>query len=231
MRHLVGFAGLAFLSACSSHEVDIGWTIDGEDAAAACTVFADPTIRLTIASREAFDPRGATITETTTTTACEQGTAKVSTGNFARILVDLLDGEAIVGAADPIDVAPGAPETGAQVEQAPVAVDIGVTQSHLQAHLLVAGKSCGDAGASSFTVTLKKIVAPLTYEVIVQDADVACSDGNAVFTHFPAEVGATYLVEATTTVNSSTFTTPGEGIVPASAVTDFAVDLALVAAD
>lgn len=214
--------------ACSpSYEVEFNWTIDGGDAAATCGEIGDATVRLTAQNRDNADARfpGATSETVVEGLACDKGTATLTTGNFATVVAELVSGDTVFGTAAPVEVSPGSASDGYNGPADPVVADIALQNGTLHATLTAVDQACGDAGVSSFTVTLFKNVEPRT-NVAVKDAtdvEVAC-DGDAVFTFAPVELGAQYFIEAKA---AGFATTPGgEGFEIDGANTFVTIDLA-----
>ena len=231
---------LASLTSCAPrHDVFLAWTIDGFPAAQACAQLTDPKVRVVVESRDVL---GGAVTEETATFACVDGTpvdneakAVISTGNVADIVIEILDGEAVYGASDSVAVNPGAGGhyPGHDAEEA-IASDVQLERGRLRATLRVVGQTCGDAGADSFEVTLRRKSSPLGTEV-VETGTVACpGDGDdAVFEYQPVEFGDRYDVIATTSIGAVEYATndggAGEGVEIENGLTDLVVDLDVVA--
>ena len=79
--------------------------------------------------------------------------------------------------------------------------------------MTVVGKSCGDAGADSFVVTLFENPEPRSLVPVdgAIDVEVACVDGAAVLHHDGLRTGRRYVVQATTTVGGVTYATASSG--------------------
>lgn len=222
-------------SCAPRHEVFVGWTIDGREAAQACAQLKEPNVRFQIANRDS--PAGAA-TDETAAAECVDGTAGalIQAGNFADVVIEILDGDIVYGRSDPFTVSPGAggDYQGKDIDSRVVS-DVELERGRLQAKLRVVGEKCGDAGADSFSVTLSRKSSPLGTEVVGEpDQAVSCpgGDADAVFEFQPVEFGSTYFVFATTTIGGEEFATDdagtGEGVVPEDGLTDLTVDLDLV---
>lgn len=224
---------LSSLSACAGgYDVELAWTIDGREPATACDALpAGTDILFTILSQDGADDRVATVTETTTTAQCNAGAATVQTGPFASILAELVDhtdGDVTIGTAAAVDVAPGGPDQGfSSAVDDDATIDFVVTRSNLQATLTVVGVSCGDAGASSFTVTLFENPEPRALVPVAGavDVDVACTDGVAVFKHSGLVVGQRYAIQASASGGDYVTPSSGEGFVATGAATFTTIDL------
>jgi len=216
-------------SACSGYDVDVVWTIDGKEPAAACSSLPDGTdVHFSIRSRD-DNSAGALVTETSPTAACADGGAKLATGPFAEIVTELRSDGVVVGVAPAVRVAPGAPDQGYGAAGSDVAsIDLRITSGTVDATLTVVGESCADAGVDSFTVTLFAIPEPRTLVPVdgAVDIEVACTDGAAVFSHGGLNVGGQYMVQATASAGGTNYGTPssGAGFV-AAAATFVTVDL------
>lgn len=217
---------LASLGCAPRFDLFTAWTVQGVPAATACQAFAAPDLHLRVMNR---DVAGGTVTEELTHVECADETAVLSVASFADIFVDLLDGETVYGTAGPYAVAPASANNGyvGDSEGSPLKVDVDLERGRLRARLTVVGKSCGDAGASSFSVSVSQNSSPLQEAVLVQNETVACQDGEAYFELAPVELGVRYAVMATTTIGGETWSTepPGEGIVPSQALNAMVVDL------
>jgi len=232
MRLIAASAITVCAASCApAFDVAIDWTIDGADAAAVCSALpAGTDIGFDVSSRDNADPRfGGPVTETTASAVCGDGTATIQTGPFAEIGITLRNGDVVIGSAGTVAVSPGSASNGF-VDKAPRArADITLLQGRVTATLTVAGRSCGDAGASSFTVTLSENTQP-NINVAVDgavDVVVPCTGGVATFTHEPVNVGSPHFIQATTDIGGVTFTTSssGEGFTAAGPNTAVVVDL------
>lgn len=216
-------------TACSPvFDVDIAWTIDGEDPAAACEFLPEGSVvRVTADSRDNHDVRSAGATRTTTTDLkCGDGSGTIQTGNFAEVLVELVDGDDVYGTGSPFEVNPGASSDGYAADEPAGSTDIRLIQGTLHANLTVVGKACGDAGATSFNVDLFENAEPRSIVPVKQGVTVDCKDNSADFVFSPVHVDARYIVVATTTIGGDTFSSgDGEGIDISSANTFSTVDL------
>lgn len=202
------------------------WTIGGFAAEGACQQLEAPSVSLRAVNREVA---GGAELEEITSAECAGGAAQVSIASFADLYVDLKDGDHVFGTAGPFALAPASAIDGylGDSTDTPLGIDITLQRSRLRARLTVVGKSCADAGAGSFSVSVSRNSAPLEEDVIVQGQAVDCVDGDAVFEVTPVDVGVRYAVSATTTIGDATYATepPGEGVVPTAALTAIAVDL------
>lgn len=231
---LAVLASFTTASCAAEHDVFVGWTIDGLAAAQACNQLKDPSVRFQIENRDSSNGPG---TSTTATAECADGTegALIRTGNFADVVVEVLDGEVVYGSSDAFDVSPGlgGHYEGHEIEERVVA-DVELERGRLLATLRVVGESCQDAGAEQFFVTLTRKSSPLGTEVIGEpDQVVACpAEGDAIFEGAPVEVGSTYFVSATATIGAEEYSTDdqgsGEGVVIEDGLTDLTVDLDVV---
>lgn len=218
------------ISACSGYDVDVVWTIDGTEPAALCSSLPEGTdVHFSIRSRDVANSANAAVTETSTTAACADGGAKLSTGPFAEIVAELRSDDVIVGVAPPVSVTPGAPDQGYGADGTDVAtIDLRVTSGSVFATLTVVGDSCADAGVDNFTVSLFEIPEPRTLVPVdgAVGVDVACTDGAAVFSHAGLRVSGQYVVQATASAGGTSYGTPssGAGFV-AAAATFVTVDL------
>ena len=152
------FALFAIASAvgCSPvFDVEFDWTIDGDEPSTVCEVLpAGAEIAFTIASRGSADPRDGGVIETLATAQCGDGTASIQTGAFADVLVRVVDGDVVLGAAPSVVVAPGSASRGYVSDNERAAADITLLQGSMTATLTVGGRTCEEAGATSFTVSL-----------------------------------------------------------------------------
>lgn len=216
-RVLVLGLAAASVSCAPVFDVDVGWTIDGEDPAASCAFLPDgAVVRVTADSREKHDERfGGEVKETSTDLGCDKGTGKVQVGNFSDVLVELIakigDDDVVFGTAAPFELNPGAVSDGYSVDDEPVVADIKLVQGTLHANLTVVGRACGDAGASSFTVDLFENSEPRSQVLVESGVTVDCEDNSADFVFSPVRVDAHYLVVATTTIGGETFSSSGDG--------------------
>lgn len=227
------FASITTASCAARHDVFVGWTVDGQPASQVCGQLKDPSVRFQIESRDSTNGPGTT---ETATAECGDGVegAAIQTGNFADVVVEVLDGDVVYGRSDSFDVSPGLGGNydGDAIEERIVA-DVALERGRLLATLTVVGESCSDAGASEFLVTLTRKASPLGAEIIVEDQTVACpADSDAVFEAAPVEFGSTYFVSATATIGGEEYSTDdlgtGEGVVVQDALTDLSVDLDVV---
>ncbi len=231
-RVLTSLALLPVAAACSPvFDVEVAWTIGGEDPAIACEALPDGVeIAFDIASRDSADRRSdITVTETSATAQCQDGVATLQTGAFADVLVSLRQGDVTFGAAPLLEVAPGSASRSFVDDGIREDADISLLLGSLTATLTVVGQSCEDAGASSFTATLFETTEPNNLVAVdgAVDVNVPCSGGVATFSHSPIHVGSPYRIQATTTVGGETFTTAssGEGVIPTGAATFVTIDL------
>jgi hypothetical protein len=229
---LLALTAAVVASGCAPvYDVAVSWTIAGLEPTAACSALPEGTdVAFTITSRDNADERfGGTVTETTATAACNAGAATIQTGNFADILVTLKNGDETIGSAPAIAVSPGSASRGFVDGALPASVDLTVLQGTLNATLTVGARSCGDAGASAFTVSLFEAAEPNALVAVdgAVDVEVPCTDGVATFTFSPVHLGSAYRVQATTTIGDVEYTTAsfGEGITPTAPATFMTVDL------
>ncbi len=229
---LLTLAAVVVASGCAPvYDVAVSWTVAGLEPTAACNALPEGTaVAFTITSRDNADERfGGTVTETTAAAACVDGTATIQTGTFADVLVTLKNGDETVGSAPAIAVAPGSASRGFVDGALPASVDIDVLQGTLSATLTVGARSCGDAGASSFSVSLFEAAEPNALVAVdgAVDGAVPGTDGVATFTFSPIHLGSAYRVQATTTIGDIGYTTAsfGEGITPTTPTTFMTVDL------
>lgn len=228
------FASITTASCAPTYDVFVGWTVDGLPAAQACDQLKDPSVRFQIENRDSANGPG---TSDTATAECADGTdgAKIQTGNFADIIVEILDGDLVYGRSEPFDVSPGlgGHYEGHDIEERVVA-DVELERGRLRATLTVVGESCQDAGAEEFLVTLSRKSSPLGTEIIGEpNQAVACpAEGDAIFEGAPVEIGSTYFVSATTTIGGEEYSTDdlgtGEGVLIEDGLTDLTVDLDVV---
>lgn len=224
---LLSLFGLASLGCAPRFDLFTTWTVQGFPAETACGEFQAPDLHFRALNRDVAD--GPATEEITHFEECAQGHTKLSVASFADVYVDLLDGETVYGTAGPFAVAPAAANDGylGDEEGAPLSFDIGLERGRLRARFTVVGKSCADAGASSFSVSVSKNTSPLEEDVIVDAEVVQCTDGDAIFELAPVDIGVRYSVAATTTISGETYATelPGEGVVPSQALNAIVVDL------
>ena len=227
------FALFAIASAvgCSPvFDVEFDWTIDGDEPSTVCEVLpAGAEIAFTIASRASADPRDGGVIETLATAQCGDGTASIQTGAFADVLVRVVDGDVVLGAAPSVVVAPGSASRGYVSDNERAAADITLLQGSMTATLTVGGRTCEEAGATSFTVSLFENPEPNALVAVdgAVDVVVPCEGGTATFTHSPVRVGTSYRVQAETSIGDVAFATAsaGEGLVARGAGTVVTVDL------
>ena len=224
---LLSFFSLAAAGCAPQFDLFTTWTVQGVSPAdGACAPFAAPDLHFRVMNR---DVAGGTATEQIAHVECADETAKLSVSSFADIYVDLLDGETVYGTAGPFAVAPALANEGyvGDDEETPLHVDIGLERGRLRARFTVVGKSCGDAGASSFSVSVSRNSSPLEEDVIAEDVSVACDGGEATYELAPVDIGVRYSVAATTSIGGEDYATelPGEGVVPSLALNAIGVDL------
>lgn len=229
---LLALAVVVAASGCAPvYDVAVSWTIAGLDATAACDALPEGTdVAFTITSRDNADERfGGTVVETTDTAACNAGSKTIQTGTFADVLVTLKNGDETIGSAPALAVSPGSASRGFVDGALPAAVDIDVLQGSLNATLTVGARSCGDAGATAFTVTLFESPEPNALIAVdgAVDVNVPCTDGVATFSFSPVHLGTAYRVQATATIGDVAYSTAsfGEGITPTTPATFMTVDL------
>lgn len=217
---------LACLGCAPRFDVFASWTIQGRPAESACQAFEAPDVHLRALNRDVAE---GTATEELTRAECALQPVELSVASFADLYVDLLDGETVYGTAGPVALAPASANQGypGDSEENPLLIDIDLQRSRLRARLTVVGQSCGDAGASSFSVSVSRNASPLEEAVVVDGESVSCQDGEAWFELAPVDIGVRYAVMATTTIDGVEYATelPGEGVVPDAALTTLDVDL------
>jgi hypothetical protein len=211
------------------YDVFVTWTVDGFTGEDACQQLQDPSVAFRLKNRDSSD---ATVVEETATAPCADGQAVVKAGALSEIVMELLEGDDVYGSARPFSVTPTEEGTPGSAVELPVAVDLEIERGRLHSRLTVVGESCGDAGASEFSVTLSRETGPLGREILVEDEAVGCEDGEAFFDYGPVEVGSRYEVFASTSIAGVEYTTSdstaGEGAVIQGALTDLVVDLDVV---
>lgn len=202
---LLSSLALTGLVACApTHDIDVAWTIDGQEPTADTCAPAVETVRIKAFSSST---REGDKTESLASFDCSAAHGVVQTGSFADILVELLRGETVIGGADLFSVAPA---SGFLTEPDAVSVDTVVDVGILTVTLNVGGQSCGTAGAANFELTLSSLVTGLD-ATEVDAASVSCDDGVAMYKYDGARVGGTYLLAATTTKDGATWATAGSG--------------------
>lgn len=223
----LGLLALPSLGCAPRFDLFASWTIQGRPPEAVCGSMEAPHLRVRAMNREVAD--GAVAEEVTHLECAAPQPARLTVASFADVWVDLLDGDDVYGTAGPYAVAPALANTTyvGETEELPLRMDLDLERSRLRAHLTVVGESCGDVGATTFTVSVSKNASPLEEAVIVEDEVVACADGDAWFTLAPIEIGMRYDVMARTTLDGIEYATagPGEGVVAAGALTTVTVDL------
>jgi hypothetical protein len=228
---LVALVALVAAGCAPTYDVGVTWKVAGLEPTAACSALPDDTkVVFTITSRENADERfGGNVTETTASKDCIDGSATIQTGPFADVVATLSSGDEVIGSAPALSVAPGSSSRGFAEQEAPAAIDFDVLQGTLTATLTVGTRSCADAGASAFTVTLFVAAEPNALVAVdgAVDVNVPCTDGAATFVFRPVHLGSSYRVQATTTVGGVAYTTVsvGEGITPTAPATFMTVDL------
>lgn len=225
------------LASCAPrHDVFLAWTIGGFPAAQACSQLSAPTVRVQVESRDVV---GGAVTGESSTLDCVDGTpsgaeakASITTGNVADIVIEILDGDDVYGASDPIAINPGTGNYAGSAAAEPIVADIELERGRLQATLRVVGRTCTDAGADSFEVTLRRKSSPLGTEQVAQETVACPAEGDAIFRYQPVEFGDRYDVIATTTIDGADFATDdggvGEGVEIENGLTDLVVDLDVV---
>lgn len=205
LSSLLSSLALVALSACApTHDVDIAWTIDGQEPTDDTCAPAVETVRIKAFSSST---REGDKSESLASFDCSAGHGLVQTGSFADILVELLRGESVVGGADLFNIAPS---SGILTEPDAAAVDAVVDIGILTVTLNVGGQSCGDAGAANFDVTLTSLVSGLDASEVDTDS-ISCDDGVAMYKYDGVRVGGTYLLSATTTKDGAAWSTAGSG--------------------
>jgi hypothetical protein len=206
---------LVVVAGCApaSFPTTITWTIDGKDPATVCPDLPAGTVAqiLTTSRENPYDGDDVAIVGSTVAD-CGKGSATVMTGAFADVVVEVADLGATFGVSPPLSIAPGAPPpAGVGDDDAPPVIDVQLVRGTLRASLNVGGQSCGDAGASLFTVSLRQYSETRTSTVVVAGAEVPCTDGAAVFIRAPVDFGATYFIDVSTTINGEVWSTGETG--------------------
>jgi len=157
-------------AACSPNfDVTIGWTLDGDDPAPVCEFLpGGSVVRLSATSRDTSDERNSPARETTSDVSCDAGSGSIQTSNFAEIRAEVVDGDDVFGTSGLLSVNPGAPGYGFRVEDEAAVADIRLIRGSLTANLTVVDESCGDAGASTFTVSLFQNTEPRANALVVK---------------------------------------------------------------
>lgn len=210
------------------YDVFVAWTIDGAPAVEACEQFEEPSVIVRTLNRDTEDGE---VSDSSVTEDCSNSQVLARAGAFSEITVTLYEASERFAESAPISIAPGTGSyPGAAIED-PIRADLVLEHSRLQARLTVVGKSCGDAGVSSFDVSLRQHTSPLGTEVIHEET-VACENGEAIFKHAPLEVGSTYEVIARADAGGVNYATSdesvGEGVLVERALTELTVDLDIV---
>lgn len=190
-------AALALLATACDRSFDVTWTVQGQPASEACAGLGD---RVVLAS-EWRDSPAAEPRRHEAEASCADGTAKINAGNDAQLVVELLRGDTVVGSATPALLDATA--------TSPVSVDISLHTGELAATLNVLQRSCGDAGATRFSVKLREDVG-LNGRVI-DEKEVTCQDGVAVYHHPAVKLGGRYFVAAETTIGDERYHVTGPG--------------------
>lgn len=211
---------VAALAGCAAEpNVSVSWMIDGDEPAAACNALpAGTEVDFVIRSRDTLT--STITTETTDSAPCADGGADIVTGPVAEIVASLRAGDDVVGVAAPVSVGPGL--EGAQAVDT-AAIALVVTAGTADISFTVGGKSCSDAEASAFSVSVFENAEPLALVAVdgAVDITVPCTDGIANVVVSGLRVSAPYIVQASATVGDTTWLASGEGFVaaPHSAVT------------
>ena len=217
---LTSAAAVAVLAGCAAEpNVSVSWTIDGAEPATSCAALPDGTVvDLVIRSRDTL--ASTTITETSESAPCADAGADLVTGPVAEVAASLRHDDDVLGVAAAVTVGPGL-EGSLAVDSAAIALV--VTAGTADIAFTVAGKSCTDAEATSFTVSVFENAEPLALVAVDGAVDIAvpCTDGVASVVVDGLRVGAPYIVQASTTVGDTSWLASGEGFVaaPHSAVT------------
>ncbi len=231
---LVPVAAALFAGCAPRFDVNVAWTIDGFAPADECGALTDATVQLRLEQRDSQD---ASPVEETTVAKCGDAAATVQSAAFSNLFLDLVEKvegkDVLFGTVGPIALAPGAGAYPGEDASAPVNTDIALVKGRLHSRFTVIGQDCGDAGAQSFTFTLRENSAPLGEDVVVQDKTVTCAGGTATFDFEPVTVGASYDIVAKTTIDGVDYATTddgsgGAGALVDSIVTDLLVDLDVV---
>jgi hypothetical protein len=221
-----------FSAACSPvFDVEVAWTVDGNDPAGQCEFFPDGTVvRFSAVNHDKAEARyGGAVSETQTDFACGDGKGTLQLGSFAEVRAELVDGDTSIGTSSLLEVAPGAASNNYAADEGVTGFDIALTKGTLHATFLVLGESCGAAGADEFTVTLFENSEPRTLSK-VDEKTVSCGEDGASADFKGLDIDARYLVSATTSAGGRTFSTEssGEGAEIAAANTFLTVDLQAV---
>jgi hypothetical protein len=208
-----------FAGCAAEPNVSVTWTIDGAEPTAACAALPDGTdVDFVIRSRDSL--AATTVTETTDSAPCADGGADLVTGPVAEVVASLRHDDDVVGVAAPITVGPGL-EGALGVDSGAIALV--VTAGTAEISFSLGGKSCAEAGATSFSVSVFENAEPLALVAVdgAVDISVPCTDGVASVVVDGLRVGAPYIVQASTTVGDTTWLASGDGFVAAarSAVT------------
>ncbi len=189
---------LAVVASCApSYDVNVAWTVDGEDPKAVCR--DDDDVRISIDR----DLAAGGTEETFALAKCVDGEARVQAGGSSTMQVELLDGEDSIGASRPVPVQPAV-----LGDDDVVSFDIVSTRGTLRARLLLAGRSCDVAGASTFEVALSRTSDGIEDELVADHVEVTCEDGDALYIDHEIVVGARYHLQATTTLDGDVWSTP-----------------------
>ncbi|MCP4501926.1 MAG: hypothetical protein GY822_18365 [Deltaproteobacteria bacterium] len=213
-RTLSLIAASAFLlpSCASRHDVEVQWTVDGQPANAALCAAAGDALEVVVLN---FDVEGEEPVEVVTEGACADGFLKIAAGNNATIRVRLTRSGTETGTSSAATAPYATTDGNLPVVNANIAVHTG----SLGANLLVANESCGDAGASSFHITLRRNLVGLDTE-IVEEADVSCTDGNAFYENASVVLGRRYFIDATTTIGGKNYSADVQGHIGVAVETD-----------
>jgi hypothetical protein len=216
----VALLSAAIASCAPRSALFVSWTIDGDASPEACDAFKSPKIKIVLAQRDNADDEPA---NEEFDASCKDGQASVQSAPYTSVTVELLSGKDVFGRSIPNDAAPaeGGEYTGFDADH-PVEANIRVTEGRLHARLTVNGEDCGDAGVNTFHVVLRENTDPLN-DVDVDEGDVSCEDGEAIYSFGPVHAGAVYKIVATADGFATDAT--GEGVVAHGGVTDFVVNL------
>jgi hypothetical protein len=201
MARSIGVAASAFVStlafgACS-HDVDVTWTLDGLPAASACAGIADSVVVHVRPLEARGNSEVSAGDDELVAKPCGDGAAKLQTASLASLLLEAKQGDRTVGTGGPIEIGPIVENADPEDASDDVVIDIQVREGTLAATLTVDGQSCGDAGVTSFDVTVQKELGGGALEATDLGGSAACTDGAAVFRAQPVRVDSTYRIEVT----------------------------------
>lgn len=180
-------------------EVEVRWTIEGRSAQDACADGAGDEVRL---SSRTQDADGRLLGEGNSKASCGAGRASVAAGEDAQVLVELWRGGRAIGSAGPVLFRSG---------MSSADVDVKVHRGVAKARLTVLGEDCGDAGASSFNVSLRRDVGSGSYRNIDTEP-VSCEGGQAILEVDHLLIDGNYFLYASADVGDRRYETPAPGV-------------------